>query len=73
MMNKYTMDIRKRGPVKGYSTTHSEHKHIADAKKPAKRTNGRLDSISQVVFDHKKMDNAHGNNFRWRTTFTYVI
>ncbi|KAI8139486.1 hypothetical protein BJV82DRAFT_716414 [Fennellomyces sp. T-0311] len=55
MLQKYADDIRSRGVISGYSTTSSEHQHIIDVKKPAKRTNRRFDSLSQMAnFVYKK-------------------
>ena len=39
MLWKYMFDIRQKGCINGYSTTHSENQHKFDAKQPAKRTN----------------------------------
>jgi hypothetical protein len=46
MLNQYVKDICRRSAVSGYSATHSEHKHIQNAKKPSKNTSHRWDSIA---------------------------
>ncbi|KAI8136521.1 hypothetical protein BJV82DRAFT_584469 [Fennellomyces sp. T-0311] len=56
MLQKYAHDIRSRGIIRGYSTTSSEHQHTIDVKKPAKRTNGRFDSLSQMANFIQKKD-----------------
>ncbi|KAI8139852.1 hypothetical protein BJV82DRAFT_581688 [Fennellomyces sp. T-0311] len=55
-LQKYAHDIRSRGIIRGYSTTSSEHQHTIDVKKPAKRTNGRFDSLSQMANFIQKKD-----------------
>ncbi|KAI8145393.1 hypothetical protein BJV82DRAFT_666652 [Fennellomyces sp. T-0311] len=53
--SKYADDIRPRGVTSSYSTTSFEQQHIIDVKKPAKRTNRRFDSLSQMAnFVYKK-------------------
>jgi hypothetical protein len=41
MLTKYANDIRRKGPVDGYSTNHGERLHKSQAKGPTKRTNQR--------------------------------
>jgi hypothetical protein len=41
MLTEYTNDIRRKGPVDGYSTNHGERLHKSQAKRPTNRTNQR--------------------------------
>ncbi|KAI8137283.1 hypothetical protein BJV82DRAFT_674985 [Fennellomyces sp. T-0311] len=56
MLQKYANDIHSRGTIVNYSTTHSEHKHILEAKKPAKQTNRCFDSLVQMANFVEKKD-----------------
>ncbi|KAI8148693.1 hypothetical protein BJV82DRAFT_478208, partial [Fennellomyces sp. T-0311] len=56
MLQKYANDIRSRGTIINYSTTHSEHMHILEAKKPARQTNRRFDSLLQMAHFVEKKD-----------------
>ncbi|KAI8140200.1 hypothetical protein BJV82DRAFT_716024 [Fennellomyces sp. T-0311] len=56
MLQKYAKDICNRGAIGNYSTMHSEHLHILEAKKPAKQTNRRFDSMVQMARFVEKRD-----------------
>ncbi|KAI8327996.1 hypothetical protein BC941DRAFT_507314 [Chlamydoabsidia padenii] len=51
MLSKYTNDIREKGPVKGYSTGHSERLHMIETKTSTERSNSLSNNqaIKQAV------------------------